>query len=143
MQGEEISVDNISNKFLKTLDVPAFTLSSKHNSSRLLPEELPADLLHAPFIWLHRGSVVPPLLCPYADLRRGPCSFTIRVGSRFLVVSISHLKTCTDSDRRLSRNRFSPTLWGGFCTPWTSSDLIASTDAVSAATADSAPRLDL
>jgi hypothetical protein len=49
---EEISVDNTSKIFLKTFDAPAFPLSSKHNSSSVLPEQLPADLLRAPFIWL-------------------------------------------------------------------------------------------
>ncbi len=52
LPGEEIFVYNILKFFLKTLDAPAFPLSSKHNLSRLLPEELPADLLRAPFIWL-------------------------------------------------------------------------------------------
>jgi hypothetical protein len=42
------------------------------------------------------------------------------------------------TSRRRSRNCFSPTLRGDFCTPWTSITLIASTDAVSAATANSA-----
>ncbi len=41
LHGEEFSVDHIFKKFSKTLDAPAFSLSSKHNLSRLLPEELP------------------------------------------------------------------------------------------------------
>jgi hypothetical protein len=56
----------------------------------------------APFLWLHRGSIVPPLHCPYdglyAILLRGPSSFTIRVGSRDEIVSVSHLKACTEAN---------------------------------------------
>jgi hypothetical protein len=43
-----IFCDNISKNFLKTLDAPAFPLSNKHNSSPLLPEELPATPSSAP-----------------------------------------------------------------------------------------------
>jgi hypothetical protein len=106
---EEFSVDNIFKKFSKTLDAPAFSLSIKHNSSCLLPEELPADLLHTPFVWLRQGVVVPPLWCSYGVLRRGPLPFTIRVGPQDEVVSVSCLKACTDADttpdslRRCSR----------------------------------------
>ncbi len=35
---------------------------------------------------------------PYAVLRCGPCSFTIRVGSRDEVVAVSRLKACTAAD---------------------------------------------
>ncbi len=72
MHGEEISVDNISKKFGKTLDAPAFPLSSKHNLSHLLPEELPADLLHTPFVWLHRGGICPPSPAPLLRPLRCP-----------------------------------------------------------------------
>ncbi len=48
--------------------------------------ELPDELLSARFVWLRRNGVVPPLLCPYdgpyAVLWRGPCFFTIRIGSQ-------------------------------------------------------------
>jgi hypothetical protein len=44
------------------------------------------------------GSVVPPLHCPYAVLLQGPRSFTIRAGSQDEIVSISHLKACTEAD---------------------------------------------
>jgi hypothetical protein len=102
LHGEEISIDNISKNFWKTLDAPAFSLFSKHNSSCLLPEELPADLLRAPFIWSRRGSVVPlfqrPYDSPYAVLYGGPRSFTIRVGLRDEVFSVNRLKACTDAD---------------------------------------------
>jgi hypothetical protein len=54
-----------------------------HNSSTDLPSDLPAELLSAPLIWVCRGGQVPPLQPlydgPYVVLRRGPCSFTIRV----------------------------------------------------------------
>jgi hypothetical protein len=82
----KISVDNISKKCLKTLDAPTFPLSSKHNSMHLLPEELPADPLHALFVWLRRGAVVPllkrPYNGPYAVLHWGPRFFSLRVESK-------------------------------------------------------------
>jgi hypothetical protein len=65
LHGEEFSVDNISKNFFKTLDALAFPVSRKRKFSRLQPEELPANLLCAPFVWLRRGGVVPPLQCPY------------------------------------------------------------------------------
>ncbi len=47
-------------------------------------------------------SVVPPLHRPYngpyAVLRCGPCSFTIRVGSWDKIISDSRLKACTEAD---------------------------------------------
>jgi hypothetical protein len=45
--------------FLESSDAPAFSLP-RHNSSRQLPSELPADL-NARIVWVWRGSVVPPL----------------------------------------------------------------------------------
>jgi hypothetical protein len=81
----------------KTLDAPAFSLAT-HNSSTHLPAELPDELLHAPFVWLRRGGVVPPLHCPYGVVQRRPRSFTIRFGSRDEIVSVSHLKACTEAD---------------------------------------------
>jgi hypothetical protein len=66
------------------------------------PSELPAELLTNPLVWVCRGGVIPPLQPlyngPYAVLRRGPCSFTIRVRARDKVVAISHLKACTAVD---------------------------------------------
>jgi hypothetical protein len=48
----------------------------RHNSSTQLPAELPDELLRAPFAWLRRGGVVPPLHRsfdgPYAVLRSEP-----------------------------------------------------------------------
>ncbi len=85
-QGDEFSVDVIVLNFKKTLDDPPFSLS-RHNSSAQLPAEL-----------LRWGGVVPPLHRPYAVLRLGPCSFTIRVRSRDEVVSVSRLKACTEAD---------------------------------------------
>jgi hypothetical protein len=54
-----------------------------------------------PPVWVHRGGLVPPLLLydsPCAVLRRGPRSFTIRVGSGDKVVAISRLKACMAAD---------------------------------------------
>jgi hypothetical protein len=110
LQNDERSVDTIVNKFSKTLQVSASSLP-RHNSSTDLPSELPAELLSAPLIWVRRGSLVPPLQPlydgPYAVLRRGPRSFTIRVGSRSEVVFVSRLKACTaatpGSQRRCGR----------------------------------------
>jgi hypothetical protein len=74
----------------------------RHNSSTDLPSELPAELLFVPLVWVHQGGLVPPLQPlydgPNAVLRRGPRSFTIRVGSRDEVVAVSHLKACTAAD---------------------------------------------
>ncbi len=91
----------LSKKFSKTLRVSAPSLP-RHNSSTNLPNELPAELLSAPLVWVRQGRLVPPLQPlydgPYAVLRHGPCSFTIRVGSRDEVVAISHLKACKAAD---------------------------------------------
>ncbi len=97
LQNDEFPVDTIVKKFAKTLHVSATSLP-RHNSSTELPSELPAELLSAPLVWVRRGGLVPPLQLlydgPYAVLRRGPRSFTIRVGSRDEVVAISRLKAC-------------------------------------------------
>jgi hypothetical protein len=91
----------IITKFSKTLHVSAPSLP-RHYSSTVLPRELPAELLSTPLVWVRQGIVVPPLQPlydgPYTVLRRGPCSFTIRVGSRDEVVAVSHLKACTAAD---------------------------------------------
>jgi hypothetical protein len=83
------------------LDTLAFSLS-RHNSSIELPAELPDELLRAPFFWLCHGGIVLPLHRPhvglYTVLRHGPRSFTIRVGSRDKIVSVSHLEACTEAD---------------------------------------------
>ncbi len=101
LQNDELSVDTIVKKFAKTLHVSASSLP-RHSSSTELPSELPAELLSAPLVWVHRGGLVPPLQLlydgPYAVLCRGPSSFTIRVGSRDEVVAISHLKACAAAD---------------------------------------------
>ncbi len=48
------------------------------------------------------GGIVPPLHSPCnglnAVMRRGPHSFTIKVGTRDEIVSISRLKACTEAD---------------------------------------------
>jgi hypothetical protein len=94
-------MDTIVKKFSETLHVSAPSLP-RHNSSTDLPSELPAELLSAPLVWVHRGGLVPPLQLlydgPYTVLRRGPRSFTIRVGSRDEVVAVSCLKACTAAD---------------------------------------------
>jgi hypothetical protein len=99
LQNDELSVDTIVKKFSKTLHVSAPSLP-RHNSSTELPSELPAELLSGPLVWVRRGGLVPPLQLydgPYAVLRRGPRSFTIRVGSRDEVVVVSHLKASADA----------------------------------------------
>jgi hypothetical protein len=101
LQNEEMPVDAIIKIFSKTLHVPAVSLP-RHNSSAQLPDELPGDLLSAPLVWVRRGGIIPPLQPlydgPYVVLRRGPRSFTIRVGSRDMVVAVSRLKACTAAD---------------------------------------------
>jgi hypothetical protein len=101
LKNDELSVDTIVKKFAKTLHVSASSLP-RHNSSTELPSKLPAELLSAPLVWVRRGSLVPPLQPlydgPYAFLRRGPCSFTIRVESWNEVLAVSCLKACTAAD---------------------------------------------
>jgi hypothetical protein len=101
LQNDELSVDAIVKKFSKTLRVSAPSLPS-HNSSTDLPSELPAELLSTPLVWVHWGGLVPPVQLlydsPYTVLRRGLCSFTIRVGSRDKVVAVSRLKACMAAD---------------------------------------------
>jgi hypothetical protein len=101
LQNEELSVDAIIKNFSKTLHAPAVSLP-RHNSSAQLPDELPADLLSAPLVWVRRGGVIPPLHPlydgPYTVLRRGLRSFTIRVGTRDEVIAVSRLKACTAAD---------------------------------------------
>ncbi len=96
-----MSVDAIINIFSKNLHVPAISLP-RHNSSAQLLNELPGELLSAPLVWVRQGGVIPPLQPlyngPYAVLRSGPRSFTIPVGSRDEVISVSHLKACTTAD---------------------------------------------
>jgi hypothetical protein len=94
LQNDELSVDTIVKKFAKTLHVSAPSLP-RHNSSI----ELPSELFSAALVWVRRGGLVPPLQPlfdgPYAVLRCGPRSFTIRVGSQDEVVAVSRLKACT------------------------------------------------
>ncbi len=94
--------------FSKTLDAPAFSLP-RHNSSTQLPSELPAELLSARLVWVQRNSTIPPLQplyhSPFAVLCRGPCSFTIRVGSLDEIIAVSRLKACTEPDSPHCRSR--------------------------------------
>jgi hypothetical protein len=102
LQNDEFSVDTIVKKFAKTLHVSAPSLP-RHNYCTELPSELPAELLSAPLVWVRRGGLVPPTFQPlydgpYSVVRRGPRSFTIRVGPQDEVVAVSHLKACTAAD---------------------------------------------
>jgi hypothetical protein len=101
LQNYELSVDTIVKKFSKTLHVSVPSLP-RHNSSTDLPSELPAELLSTPLVWVRWSSLLPPLQPlyngPYAVLRSGPRSFTIRVGSQYEVVAVSCLKACTAAD---------------------------------------------
>jgi hypothetical protein len=102
LQEDNYFADSIVKKCIKkTLKAPAFSLPW-HNYGSQLPAKLPDELLHAPFIWLHHGGIVPPLHhpydSPYTFLQRGPCSFTIRVGLRDEIISVSRLKACMEAD---------------------------------------------
>jgi hypothetical protein len=101
LHNDKLSVDSIVKNFSKTLHVPASSLP-RHNSSTQLPSKLPAELFSAPLVWVRRGGIIPPCQPlydgPYAVLRRVPCSFTIRIGSRDEVIAVSRLKACTAAD---------------------------------------------
>jgi hypothetical protein len=109
LQEEEFSIHQISKNLSKILDASVFSLPNKHNSGHQLPEELPGDILCTPLVWLLCSSVIPPLQRsyngPYAVLCHSPCPFTIRVGARDEVVSISWLKPCTDAGSPRCRDR--------------------------------------
>jgi hypothetical protein len=98
---DEFAVDSIIKNFQTTLDTPVFSLP-RHNSSPSLPSKLPAELLSAHLFWIHRGSTVQPLQPlydgPYAVIRRGGRSFTLKVGSREEIIAVSRLKACTAAD---------------------------------------------
>jgi hypothetical protein len=108
LQGDEISIDTISKLCLKSLDAPEFSLS-RHNSSRQLPSELPADLLSARLAWAQRGRMVPilhPLYNgPYAVLCQGPHTFTLQVRQQEEIIAVSRLKVCTTLDATLGSPR--------------------------------------
>ncbi len=62
LQSGEFAVESIIKNFQKALDVPAFFLTRHNSSSSLhLPSELPAKLLSAFLVWVHRGGAVLPL----------------------------------------------------------------------------------
>jgi hypothetical protein len=75
----------LSKKFKTTLDAPAFSLPRHNSTTQVAPRR-------------HRPASPPPLRRPYAVLQHGPPSFTIRVGSRDEIVSVSCLKACTEAD---------------------------------------------
>ncbi len=62
------------------------------------------DLLHAPLIWVNCCGVIPslewPYDGPYAIQHHVPRSFTIRVGARNGINSVSRFKPCTDADTK-------------------------------------------
>jgi hypothetical protein len=62
------------------------------------------SFLSGPLVWVCHGGMVQRLQPlyggPYAVLRRGPCSFTIRLGSRDEVSTVSRLKACTAADAK-------------------------------------------
>ena len=95
-----MSIDFIYNKFSSTVDAPAYSLP-RHNIPSQLPDELPADLLRAPLVWVRRRGAVPLLQRtsdgPYAVIARGPRAFPIRVGTRDEIISVARLKPCTDA----------------------------------------------
>jgi hypothetical protein len=90
--------DQISKNVLKSYMLLFFSLPSKHNSGHQLLEELPGDLLCTPLVWVHRGSVILPLEGPYDTPYTGLRSFTILVGTRDKMVSVTWLKPRTDAD---------------------------------------------
>jgi hypothetical protein len=76
LKGGEIPVDTISKNFLKSLDAPAFSLP-RHNLSRQVPSDLPANPLGAPprlGLAQRRGSSSPPT--PFQLLPNRSCSPT-------------------------------------------------------------------
>jgi hypothetical protein len=100
LQSGEFAVESIIKNFQKALDAPAFSLPRHNSSSSLhLPSELPAKLLSARLVWVRRGGAMLPLQplynCPFAVIRRGGYSFTLRVGFQDKIVAVSHLKACT------------------------------------------------
>jgi hypothetical protein len=64
LQVDEFSVNQIIKKVSTIIDTLAFSLPSKHNAGHLLPDKLPADLLHAP----SSGGAAAALSC----ISRGP-----------------------------------------------------------------------
>ncbi len=63
LQGDKISVDTI----FFFLDAPVFSLP-RHNLSRHLPSEFPADLLSARLVWVRAASSSPCTLSEMAPM---------------------------------------------------------------------------
>jgi hypothetical protein len=95
LQTVELSVDSIINNVSKTLDGPASSLL-RHNSSVQLPSELPAELLSAPLIWVHRGAW--SHLSPRSTMDPTPFSAMAPDPSPSEVIAVSRLKTCMAVD---------------------------------------------
>ena len=73
----------------------------RHNCSRDLPDELPADLATARLVWVCRDAVRAPLQRPYDGpftvVARSPRAFTIRIRTRD-AVSYTHLTLPTNRE---------------------------------------------
>jgi hypothetical protein len=90
--------------FLKSLDAPAFSLP-RHNLSRQLPSELPADLFNACLVWAWRGSMVPPLHPVYKGAYAVLCWGPLLIRQRKEIIALSCLKACTYVDTTLGSLR--------------------------------------
>jgi hypothetical protein len=93
LQAEKFSIDQILKKFVKILNAPFFFFAKQAQLEPPAGIGLPGDLLRAPLIWVHHGSILPPLQQPYDGpdvvLGHGPRSFTIQVRARDEIISVS------------------------------------------------------
>jgi hypothetical protein len=80
----------------------AESVATRHNSAqaRDMPDELPANMLHAPAVLVHLDGHMPPLEPlyngPYHVLARIRDWFRIQVSDRNDTIFTSHLKPCLD-----------------------------------------------
>ncbi len=75
LQVEEFSVNQNIKKVSTFIDTLAFSLPSKHNEGYLLPDKLPADLLHAPSF----GGAAAALSCIFSGQAPTPSSEVLQV----------------------------------------------------------------